>query len=42
MINFAIDEVSNPRLGAERSWLALLKGRGVRPGETTVVMRDHA
>ncbi|HEY6722475.1 MAG TPA: ABC transporter permease [Polyangiaceae bacterium] len=39
MINFAIDEVTNPRLKAERSWVAAVKAAGIAPGFSTPVIR---
>lgn len=40
MINFAIDEITNPRLKAERSWLALARQYKVRVGFSTPVLRS--
>jgi peptide/nickel transport system permease protein len=40
MINFAIDEVTNPRLKAERSWVALAKQYGLKRGFSTPVLRS--
>lgn len=40
MINFGIDEVTNPRLGVERQWKVRLKRLGMRPGTSTPVVRD--
>jgi peptide/nickel transport system permease protein len=42
LINFAIDEITNPRLRAERAWSRLLGKYGLRPGLSTPVMRDRA
>jgi len=39
LVNFAIDEVTHPRLGAERVWRRALAGRG-RLGPSTPVVRD--
>ncbi|MGK4004289.1 ABC transporter permease [Sorangium sp. So ce1036] len=41
MIMYAIDEISNPRLRAEGSWLRLLKSRKVAVGPSTPVVRTH-
>ena len=35
MINFGLDEVSNPRLGVERRWRKALMSRGVEPDTLT-------
>ncbi len=40
MLNFAVDEVTNPRLGAERRWAARVRAFGRRPGLSTPVLRD--
>ena len=40
MINFAIDEVTNPRLKAEASWMAKLEQAGLAPGLSTPVIRS--
>ncbi|MGK0360965.1 MAG: peptide/nickel transport system permease protein [Bradymonadia bacterium] len=42
MINFGLDEVTNPILGVERRWKARLKALGVRPGTSTPVVRENA
>jgi peptide/nickel transport system permease protein len=42
MLNGAIDEVGNPRLRAERAYLAELRRHGVRPGVSTPVLRREA
>src|SRR5690606_16088889 len=39
MINFAIDEITNPRLKAEGSWLRAMKKLGLRPGSATPVVK---
>ncbi len=39
MLNSAIDELGNPRLRAERGYLAELRRHGVRPGVSTPVLR---
>lgn len=41
LINFAIDEITNPRLRAERSWTQLLKSHHLEGGLTTPVVRRH-
>lgn len=41
MVNFAIDEVTNPRLKAESAWAATLKAAGVAPGFSTPVVRSR-
>lgn len=41
MINFAIDEITNPRLRAEGSWSRLLRSRKVSAGPSTPVVRAH-
>lgn len=41
LINYAIDEITNPRLRAERQWSALLKARGLRSSPSTPVLRHH-
>ena len=38
MINFGIDEITNPRLGVERSWKDTLKKQGVVIGENTPIL----
>ena len=40
MINFAIDEITNPRLKAERSWVLVAKQYGVKIGFSTPVLRS--
>jgi peptide/nickel transport system permease protein len=40
MINFGIDEVTNPKLGVERRWKLRLKAKGQRPGTSTPVVRE--
>lgn len=40
MINFAIDEVTNPRLRSEGAFLSVLGRAGVVPGFSTPVVRD--
>jgi peptide/nickel transport system permease protein len=42
LINFAIDEITNPRLRAERSWAALLKRHGLKETLSTPVVRGRA
>ena len=37
MINFGIDEITNPRLGVERSWKDTLKKQGVVIGEKPLI-----
>lgn len=41
MINFAIDEITNPRLRAEGSWSRLLRRHKVNAGSSTPVVRAH-
>lgn len=41
MINFAIDEITNPRLRSERSFRKLLSMRGMRAGFSTPVLRSQ-
>lgn len=41
LINYAIDEISNPRLRAEGSWSRLLKSHNVAAGPSTPVVRTH-
>ncbi len=41
LINFALDEVTNPRLGATSRWKAQMKAMGVATDGSTPVMRDH-
>ncbi|WP_437683763.1 ABC transporter permease [Sorangium sp. So ce131] len=41
LINYAIDEISNPRLRAEGSWSRLLRSRKVAAGPSTPVVRAH-
>jgi peptide/nickel transport system permease protein len=41
LVNFAIDELSNPRLRAERTWTQLLKTHGLEKGLSTPVVRHH-
>jgi len=41
MINFAIDEVTNPRLKLEGAWTQTLKAAGVVPGLSTPVIRSR-
>jgi peptide/nickel transport system permease protein len=40
LVNFAIDEVSNPRLRAERTWTRLLKNHDLEAGLSTPVVRN--
>lgn len=40
MINFAIDEVTNPRLKAESKWAQSLKAAKIAPGFSTPVIRS--
>jgi peptide/nickel transport system permease protein len=42
MINFAIDEISNPRLRSETVYLSLLKRAGAKPGFSTPVLAARA
>jgi peptide/nickel transport system permease protein len=42
MVNFAIDEVTNPRLRSERPYLRALRAAGVAPGFSTPVLRGGA
>ena len=39
LVNFAIDEVTNPRLRSERSWTKLLKRHKLKGGLSTPVVR---
>jgi peptide/nickel transport system permease protein len=39
LVNFAIDEITNPRLKAERTWTRLLKSHGLKEGLSTPVVR---
>ncbi len=39
MINFAIDEITNPRLRSEGGWKAVVRAAGVTPGFSTPVLR---
>ncbi|WP_437738529.1 ABC transporter permease [Sorangium sp. So ce1335] len=41
LINYAIDEISNPRLRAEGAWSRVLKSRKVVAGSSTPVVRAH-
>lgn len=41
MINFAVDELSNPRLRAERVWRAQLRREGIHAGASTPVLRKR-
>ncbi|WP_437767001.1 ABC transporter permease [Sorangium sp. So ce281] len=41
LINYAIDEISNPRLRAEGAWSRLLRSRNVTAGPSTPVVRTH-
>ncbi|WP_437719733.1 ABC transporter permease [Sorangium sp. So ce861] len=41
LINYAIDEISNPRLRAEGGWSRMLKSRKVAVGPSTPVVRTH-
>lgn len=41
LINFALDEVTNPRLGATSRWKAQMRAIGVQTEGSTPVMRDH-
>jgi peptide/nickel transport system permease protein len=41
LVNFAIDEVTNPRLRGERSWTSLLKRHGLKASLSTPVMRSR-
>jgi len=41
MLNSGFDELTNPRLGAERAWRAWLLGRGLSPGRSTPVAVDR-
>lgn len=38
-INYALDEITNPRLKPERAWQRLLAAHGLRPGRLTPVVR---
>src|SRR6185436_8315726 len=42
LINYAIDEITNPRLRSERHWSRLLHAHGLRPGASTPVLRTRA
>lgn len=39
LVNFAIDEITNPRLRSERSWTRLLKRHNLKGGLSTPVVR---
>jgi peptide/nickel transport system permease protein len=39
LINFAIDEITNPRLRSERAWTRLLKSHDLKEGHSTPVVR---
>jgi peptide/nickel transport system permease protein len=41
MINFAIDEITNPRLKAERTWVTAAKRYGIKIGFSTPVIRNQ-
>ncbi|HTN84478.1 MAG TPA: ABC transporter permease subunit, partial [Sorangium sp.] len=41
LINYAIDEISNPRLRAEGAWSRMLKSHKVVAGQSTPVVRTH-
>ncbi|EAU62755.1 ABC transporter permease [Stigmatella aurantiaca] len=41
LVNFAIDEITNPRLRAEGTWTRLLKSHDLEPGLSTPVVRRH-
>lgn len=41
LVNFAIDEISNPRLRAERTWTRLLKSHDLEAGLSTPVVRPR-
>lgn len=41
LLNSGFDEITNPRLQLERTWRAALARDGVRPGESTPVVRRH-
>ena len=41
LINFGIDELSNPRLQSETHWRRILAQEGIRPGLDTPVVRDR-
>lgn len=41
LVNFAIDELTNPRLRAERTWTRLLKTHDLEEGLSTPVVRRH-
>ncbi|WP_224367904.1 ABC transporter permease [Hyalangium versicolor] len=41
LVNFAIDEITNPRLRSERSWTQMLKSNNLEGGLTTPVVRAH-
>ncbi|KYF56083.1 peptide ABC transporter permease [Sorangium cellulosum] len=41
LINYAIDEISNPRLRAEGAWTRVLKSHKVVVGPSTPVVRPH-
>lgn len=42
MLNFAVDEISNPQLRAERGWRAALARAGVQATPSTPVMRGRS
>jgi peptide/nickel transport system permease protein len=39
LVNFAIDEITNPRLRAERTWTRLLRSHKLEGGLSTPVVR---
>jgi peptide/nickel transport system permease protein len=41
LINYAVDEVTNPRLGAASRWKKQVRAVGVQPGVSTPVVRHH-
>jgi peptide/nickel transport system permease protein len=42
LVNFAIDEITNPRLRAEGTWAQVLKKHGLTPGPSTPVVKHRA
>ncbi|MDI3291940.1 ABC transporter permease [Polyangium sp. 15x6] len=41
LVSFSLDEITNPRLRAVSDWARALATRGIRPGASTPVVRDH-
>jgi peptide/nickel transport system permease protein len=42
LINYAIDEITNPRLRSERAWTRLLRSHGLKNEHSTPVLRPRA